>query len=947
MSADQIPQGDRGLNARLDLDFALKAAKLGVWELDPETRLINWDDRCRAFFGFRENLLPIEDAIARIHPDDQVWVAEARRRAMSPDYPDEYDVTYRTVGPDGEQICWVRFTGKAEYDQNGNLSRFAGIAQDVTRDVHVQSQLKSNEVRFRRLIEQAPFAIAVYKTSELIIDIANEAMIRMWGKSESVLGMPLADALPELEGQPFIGLLKNIFNTGVLYQTDQQSVDLFVDDVLQTFWFKFTYQPLFDENGAVYAILNMAVDITERVLSQKKIEESQQKILASFEQSPVAIAILNREQFTFTMANPFYGQLVGRKPEELIGTPLLTALPELKGQGFDLSLQNVMDTGVAYVASEVPADLIRKDGLETIFVNLNYQPFRDPDGSVSAVLVIATDVTEQVNARKIVEARESQLRSIIATAPAAIGLFVGRDLVVEMPNQAFIDIVGKGDDIVGKPLREVMPELENQAFLEILDGVYTSGKMFQSFESQVDIVQRGVMTHNFYNITYSPLFDENGQVYAILDIAIDVSNQVKSRQEIFEAQQQLAGAVELAELAMWSLDIKSQKFSFAPRLKEWLGFGDDVSDNKIAYDPLPAEYKSSVTEAIARAIEPGSPGIYRNEHPIVNQVTGQVRIIQVQAQVFYNADGEPELLRGSAQDVTRQRNTEASLEQLVRERTEELAATNEALAVTNAELAALNQEFAATNDDLAAANQLLIRSNSNLEQFAYIASHDLQEPLRKIRQFGDLLRAKYASPSTEALVYLDRMQAAAIRMSALITDLLTFARITNHQVISDRVALNEVVGNTLTDLELRIQETDARVLVDDLPTIIGDKAQLGQLFQNLLNNALKFRNPNSAPVITIRTQIVEFKNLPASVKPAQAATFYHLVSVTDNGIGFEQKNADRIFQAFQRLHGKNEFAGTGIGLAICEKVVVNHGGTITAFGEPGHGAVFNIYFPVA
>jgi PAS domain S-box-containing protein len=944
MSAIPNPDNYSGLNARLDLDFALKAAKLGVWELDPVTRLVNWDDRCREFFAFRENLLPLGDVIERIHPDDREWVAEARRRAMSPDYPDEYDVTYRTIGADGKEICWVRFTGKAEYNSAGNLTRFAGIAQDVTQEVHAQSRLKSNELRFRSLIEKAPFAIAVYKTEDLIIDIANETMIKMWGKTDAVVGMRLADALPELEDQPFIELLSGVLSTGIPYQTDQQSVTLNVDGVLQTFWFKFTYQPLFDEQGKIYGILNMAVDITERVVTQKRVEETQEKILASFEQSPVAIAIINKE-LAFTMANSFYGELVGRKPDQLVGKPMLEALPELKGQGFEVLLQNVIDTSNAYVASEVPAKLFKNDGLETIYVNLNYQPFRDPDGTTSAVLVIAIDVTEQVNARKAAEARENQFRSIIKNAPAAIGLFVGRDLVIELPNQSFIDIVGKGSDIVGKPLREVMPELENQSFLQILDEVYSSGKMFQSFGSQVDILRQGVMTHNYYNITYSPLFDEAGEVYAILDIAIDVTDQVKSRQEIFEAQQQLAGAVELAELAMWRLDIKNQKFSFSPRFLDWLGFAETTQTVDATYETLPEEYRKSVADAVSRAIEPGSSGIYRNEHPIVNLITGQVRIIQTQAQVFYNADGEPELLSGSAQDVTRQRNTEASLEQLVQERTEELAATNEELAVTNEELAALNEEFAATNDDLAAANQLLSRSNSNLEQFAYIASHDLQEPLRKIRQFGDLLRAKYDSPSTEALVYLDRMQAAGVRMSALITDLLTFARITNHQIISDWVSLNDVVSATLTDLELRIQETDANVQVADLPAIKGDKVQLGQLFQNLLNNALKFRKPGTTPVITIRAQTVTYKDLPVAIKPAQAAAAYHLITVADNGIGFDQKYADRIFQAFQRLHGKSEFAGTGIGLAICEKVVVNHGGAISAFGDPGHGAVFNIYFP--
>ena len=180
----------------------------------------------------------------------------------------------------------------------------------------------------------------------------------------------------------------------------------------------------------------------------------------------------------------------------------------------------------------------------------------------------------------------------------------------------------------------------------------------------------------------------------------------------------------------------------------------------------------------------------------------------------------------------------------------------------------------------------------------------------------------------------------------LIRDLLAFSRISTRQEAVRPVPLRTVIDMVLVDLELRIQETGATVEVDDLPVVPGDRLQLEQLFQNLLGNALKFRRADVPPLIQVRLQRVKAIELPASVRPARLASSYYRIEVIDNGIGFDARYVDRIFQVFQRLHGKNQYAGTGIGLAICEKVAANHGGAITARSQPGQGATFEVYLPV-
>ncbi|ADB38222.1 PAS domain-containing sensor histidine kinase [Spirosoma linguale] len=257
----------------------------------------------------------------------------------------------------------------------------------------------------------------------------------------------------------------------------------------------------------------------------------------------------------------------------------------------------------------------------------------------------------------------------------------------------------------------------------------------------------------------------------------------------------------------------------------------------------------------------------------------------------------------------------------------------------------LEQQVQQRTQQLQASVVDLQRSNENLQQFAYVASHDLQEPLRKIQQFGDLLKSQYAQTSGEALVYLERMQSAAARMSVLIKALLNFSQIANQQDTRIPVSLAQVVRDVLSDIDLLRTETQARIEVAPLPVVEGDARQLGQLFQNLLGNALKFRRRDTPPVIQVKSERVIRHELPAGVKPARQVEAYYQIEVIDNGIGFEEQYVDRIFQIFQRLHGKSAYAGTGIGLAICEKVVANHGGAITATSQPGQGATFTIYLP--
>jgi light-regulated signal transduction histidine kinase (bacteriophytochrome) len=233
----------------------------------------------------------------------------------------------------------------------------------------------------------------------------------------------------------------------------------------------------------------------------------------------------------------------------------------------------------------------------------------------------------------------------------------------------------------------------------------------------------------------------------------------------------------------------------------------------------------------------------------------------------------------------------------------------------------------------------LRRSNDELQEFARVASHDLQEPLRKIQAFGDRLQnAAGVTLTSEARHYLERMQHAAARMRRLIEDLLVFSRVDKQGLGFTRVDLPCLVEEVLSDLEAVVQESAGRVTVGPIvPAIEADAVQVRQLIQNLVSNALKYRKPGVAPVVRIHSGLIRDGR---GVKCCE-------IAVADEGIGFDEKYLDRIFQVFQRLHGRGEYEGTGVGLAVCRKIVERHRGTITASSRPGEGATFFVRLPVS
>jgi len=240
-------------------------------------------------------------------------------------------------------------------------------------------------------------------------------------------------------------------------------------------------------------------------------------------------------------------------------------------------------------------------------------------------------------------------------------------------------------------------------------------------------------------------------------------------------------------------------------------------------------------------------------------------------------------------------------------------------------------------------NRELEKMNQELESFTHIASHDLQEPLRKIQMFVKLLFENEMDLSEKGKDYFNRIKNAAQRMQQLIEDLLAYSHATTSQRYFQKTDLNVLLDQVKIELKEKITETNTMIETTQLPEVSVIPFQFKQLFTNIINNSIKFSRPDASPVINIKSSIVDGATIK-EVKGLTEKNYYHF-TITDNGIGFPSDLNEKIFGLFQRLHPRNEYPGTGIGLSICKKIVENHQGIITADGEPQRGATFNIYLP--
>ncbi|HEY8898224.1 MAG TPA: PAS domain S-box protein [Niastella sp.] len=458
---------------------------------------------------------------------------------------------------------------------------------------------------------------------------------------------------------------------------------------------------------------------------------------------------------------------------------------------------------------------------------------------------------------------------------------------------------------------------------DLLNAIYDedkpiAGKAFErSLENGILCYEARIVlpdinqTIRWVRVNAKVAFDKKHAPVKMQGIVMDITEQKKSEQRVRESEERLRLAAEAAELGMWELDLATGLTITSSEHRKIFGYPKSEQWNRAKFMQFVHPDDREMVEYCLRDCL--ITGRMTYEARIIKN-NGTERWIRVHGTTMYDKKHIPVRVLGTVLDITEQKQAKEELENMVLERTKELLLSNKELE----------------------------KSNHELEQFAYIASHDLQEPLRKIQTFADLVQ-DHLNDKAIAERYFNKINSSAQRMSMLINDVLNYSRLTKTGEQFVDTDLNKSLNQVLYDFELLIEQKQAVITHNNLPVIKGIPLQISQLFSNLISNSLKFAEIN--PEITITSRILPVDEVEKHPRLHAGRTYVELI-FKDNGIGFEQQYAEQIFIIFQRLNNQRSYSGTGIGLALCKKIVEHHDGIINARSNQGKGATFTIILPV-
>lgn len=1065
---------------------------------------------------------------------------------------------------------YINFVYQALKDADGSISGVVGIAIEVTSQVMSRAKNEESEQKIRELVENAPFPIALYVGKEMIVELANDSIIKVWGKGNDVIGKSFKDVVPELDNQLVFEQINEVLTSGKSFHTQNTPLDLTVDGKLGTYYFNYSLTPIYDLNGNVYGVMNTGVDLTDLNLAKKRIEESEQNLHSMVLQSPIGICVLDAATLVSEIVNDSFIEVAGKKYEEIAGKHYWEAFAEVRSY-YEIPLQKVIDEGEPYYANEVAMPLIRHGKQETIYVTFVYAPLKNTEGKVTKVAIWVLDNTPQVNARQKIEEADKRFRNTVKQAPVGITILRGPNHVAEMANEAYLKLIGREENnFIGKPLFDSLPEVKGTVG-ELLDTVYSTGIPYHGNELPVPINRFGSPEIFYFDFLYHPLKEENGQISGIIVTVTEVTEKVESRKKTELNEERLNIIVEASELGTWELYVKTKELQYSNRyleivtgyknqeslshaqllshvhpddlhireqaFKEAIALGNihyearviwddqsihwveakgkvfydsekkperllgtvrDITDEKNHQQELEASekrFRKLVMESpVPKAILKGKDmvidivngallkNIWRKKEndvlgknifdvfpelkkqkyaKLLKEVYTSGNVHSESESLFYLNDGfiehkmyidfeyapQRELddtisgIKMTLIDVTekvearkkieesekRFRSLTESIPQLIWETDEKGNALftsgkwmdytgivpnglaewkamihpddfeqntkiwNNSLATgevyktdvrvlkkdgtyrwhsvigepvlnkdnkiikwvgaftdiqtEKAFTQELEKQVTARTKELEQKNVELEQMNKELQSFAYISSHDLQEPLRKIQTFAtQIIEKESDNLSDSGKDKFQRMQNAAQRMQTLINDLLSYSRTNIQERKFEKVNLSAIIDEVKEDLKEELEQKGAIIETNRTCEANIIPFQFRQLLYNLASNSIKFANPDIPTIIKIDCEFAKGEDLD-NESLSKEKEYCH-ISISDNGIGFEPQYSKKIFEVFQRLHGKLEYTGTGIGLAIVKKIVENHNGIITAKGEKNKGATFDIYIPV-
>jgi two-component system CheB/CheR fusion protein len=618
----------------------------------------------------------------------------------------------------------------------------------------------------------------------------------------------------------------------------------------------------------------------------KALRKSQGLIREIVEHAPVLVNIKDTAG-RFILVNNQFASAMQTTPEQLVGKIHQQYLPKESADIISKSDEEIIKTGRA---SEIQLALPAQDGLHT-YITSKF-PLFDDKGRVYAIGAISADITPVKRAHESLEKSYERQQRLLNGLQEALSTssdmicIINEDYEFVMVSDTSKALLGYSPkEMMSKKFMEFVAESDKdkteQVACEILSGTPVSD--FTNKYKKKD----GSFIPLIWSAKWLP---EDRMMYCI---ARNGTEKAKTAAQLAESESRLAHAQTIAKLGNWDWDLKSNAWTCSDEIYNLLGVdkNEELDIQQFMLNSIHPEDRSILLDIRSQAISQGKK--VDVEHRIIRR-GGEICFMHTKGEVSLDDNGTPTWFHGTMQNITDRKHAELELQKL--------------------------------NEDLEKRAAELKASNSELERFAYVASHDLQEPLRMVSSFLSLLQKKLGDDLDDASKkYVHFAIDGAERMKALIQDLLHYSRLGSSNELFIAVDLDDVLKNILRIYDNTIKEVNATVNVSALPTVIGNKTQLSQLFQNLLGNALKYRS-DKRPIIEVKCQQLEGE---------------WLFTVKDNGIGIGPKFFDKIFVIFQRLHNKNEYSGTGIGLAVCKKIVERHGGKIWVESSVDQGSTFH------
>ncbi|GAC1424581.1 MAG: hypothetical protein NVS1B13_19120 [Flavisolibacter sp.] len=580
-------------------------------------------------------------------------------------------------------------------------------------------------------------------------------------------------------------------------------------------------------------------------------------------------------------------------------------------------------TGKAVGFADFMLPLNRYGYVEECYFDFSYSPIRKDNGEVGGVLVTVIETTNKKKAEEALVQSEQRFRTMADNIPN-LAWMAEPDGSIFWYNKKWYEYTGTTpDQMKGWGWQVVHDPAHLPLVLELWVKSISSGQPFE-----MTFPLKGA-DHNYrqFLTRVLPVRNPKGEIYQWFGTNTDITERIEAEQNLKKSEDNLRNVILQAPVAMCILRGPEYIVEIAnEKMFELWGKSLEEVINKPVFEGLP-EARDQGLEALLFNVYTTGETFSANGLAVNLPRKGSMQTVYINFvyEAFKDGDGSISGIMAVAVDVTEQILARNKIEEVVAQRTEELASANLELSHTNSELA---------------------RSNANLEEFAYAASHDMKEPVRKIHFFTDRLKASLGDRITEEeALYLGRLEMASRRMSSLIDDLLSYSMASIKPKEMESINLNQLMDIVLSDLELEIEEKRAMVVVEELCTIKGYPRQLQQAFQNLIGNALKYNKPGIFPEINIKCKLISGKELHLQIPAENQHKEYFDIFISDNGIGFEQKDSERIFNVFTRLHSNAEYKGTGVGLSIVRKVIENHNGYISALSKLGEGSVFHIFIP--